>query len=100
MSCRMPLSWFRTSIIAEIPSLRLSRSVLSVASSSKKSVDDGSYGSIHCTRGLPRMGERLPLDIRAKGDPPLVLSTTAMMPGDSPAMSPPFGPLGHRRLGR
>ena len=38
------------------------------------------------------MGERLPPDIRAKGDPPLVLSTTAMMPGDPPATSPSARP--------
>ena len=46
-SRRTPLAWFRTSIIAEIPSSRLSRSMLSVASSSEKSIDDGSCESIH-----------------------------------------------------
>ena len=39
---RTPLAWFRTPIIAEIPPSRLSRSVLSVASSSKKRIDVGS----------------------------------------------------------
>ena len=42
MSCRMPLAWFRTSIIAKIPLLRLSRSMLSVASSTEKRIDIGS----------------------------------------------------------
>ena len=42
MSCRMPLAWFRTSITAEIPSSRLSCSMLSVASSSEKRIDVGS----------------------------------------------------------
>ena len=41
-SHRTPLDWFRTSIKAEIHSLRLSRSMLSVASSSEKRVDVGS----------------------------------------------------------
>ena len=41
-SCKTPLAWFRTSIIAEIPSLRISRSMLSVASSSEKRIDVGS----------------------------------------------------------
>ena len=42
MSRIMPLTWFRTSFIAEIPPLILSRSVLSVASSSEKRIDVGS----------------------------------------------------------
>ena len=67
---------------------RLSRSMLSVASSSEKRVDVGSRGAIHWSGGSPRMGERLPPDNRAEGDPPLILSTTA-----SPAR------LGRCRLG-
>ena len=43
----MPLAWFKASIIAENPTSRLSRSMLSVASSSEKRVDVGSRGSIH-----------------------------------------------------
>ena len=42
MSCRTPLAWFRTSIVAEIPSSRLSLSMLLVASSSEKRIDVGS----------------------------------------------------------
>ena len=42
MSCRMPLAWLKASIIAENPTSRLSRSMLSVASSSEKRVDVGS----------------------------------------------------------
>ena len=86
--CRTPLDWFRTSIMVEIPSLRLSRSMLSVASSSEKSIDVGSCGSIHWSSDSPHVGERLPPDVKAKGDPPLVLSTTATTPGDPSAVSP------------
>ena len=78
--------------MAEIPSLRLSRSMLLVASSSKKSINVGSRGSIHWSSDSPRIGERLPLDIRAKGDPPLVLSTTTMMPGNPSALSSSIWP--------
>ena len=46
-SCRVPLAWFMASSTAAIPSSRLSRSMLSVASSRVKSVDVGSYGFIH-----------------------------------------------------
>ena len=66
--------------MAKIPSLRLSRSMLSVASSSEKSVDVGSCGSIHWSRGSPRVGKWLPPDTRAKGEFLLVLSTTATTP--------------------
>ena len=41
-SRRTPLAWLKASIIAENPTSRLSRSMLSVASSSEKRVDIGS----------------------------------------------------------
>ena len=87
-----PLARFRTSIIAEIPSSRLPRYMLSVASSSEKRVDVGSRGSIHRSGDSPRVGERLPPDTRAKGDLPLVLSTTVTMLGDPPTVSPSVQP--------
>ena len=87
-SCRAPWAWFRASSMASMPSLRLSRSMLSVASSSEKRVEVGSRGSIHWSSSSPRAGERLHPDIRAKGDPSLVLSTSATTPGDPPAVSP------------
>ena len=43
-------------------------------------------------RDSPRAGERLPPDIRAEGDPLLVLSTTAMAPEDPLAVSPSVRP--------
>ena len=79
--------------MAEIPSLRLSRSMLSVASSSEKSIDVGSCGSIHWSSDSPHVGERLPLDVRAKGDPPLVLSTTTTTPRDPSVVSPSLRPM-------
>ena len=88
MSRRTPLAWLKASIIAENPTSRLSRSMLSVASSSEKRVNVGSQGSIHWSSGSPRTGERLPPDIRAKSDLPLVLSTTAKAPEDPLAVSP------------
>ena len=67
-SRRAPLAWFKASSMAAIPSSRLSRSMLSAASSRVKSVDVGSYGFIHQSRGLSRVGEPLPADIRARDD--------------------------------
>ena len=87
MSRRMPLAWFRTSIIVEIPSSRLPRSMLSVPSSSKKRVEVGSRGSIHKSGSSPHAGGRLPPDIKAEGELSLVLSTTATVPEDPPAVS-------------
>ena len=87
-SRKTPLAWFRTSTIAKIPPLRLSCSMLSVASSSEKSIDVGSHVSIHWSSGSPHTGEWLPPDVRAKGDPLLVLSTTATTHGDPSAVSP------------
>ena len=41
-SCRTPLAWLKASIIAKNPTSRLSRSMLSAASSSEKRADVGS----------------------------------------------------------
>ena len=79
--------------MAEIPSLRLSCSMLSIESSSEKRIDVGSCRSVHWSSDSPRVGERLPPVIRAKGDSPLVLSTIAMMLGDPSAMSPSVRPI-------
>ena len=86
-SRRTPLAWFRASSMAKIPLLRLSRSMFLVASSSEKSINVGSYESIHWSSGSPHAGEWLRPDVRAKGDSLWVLSTTATMPGDPSAMS-------------
>lgn len=79
-------------LAAAIPSSRLSCSMLSVASSRAKSVDVGSCGFIHRSRGSPCVGEWLPLDVMARDDSPLVHSTTAATFGDPSAMSPSVRP--------
>ena len=75
-----------------IPTSRLSRSMLSAASSRVKSVDAGSYGFVHRTRGSPRAGVSLPTNISARDDSLLVPSTTDLSAttttlGDPLAMS-------------
>ena len=52
-SCRAPLAWSKAFSMAAIPSSRLSRSMLSTASSRVKSVDVGSYGFIHWRQAHP-----------------------------------------------
>ena len=71
-----------------IPSSRLSRSMLSVASSREKSVDVGSCGFVHQSRGLPYRGEWLPPEVRIRDDSPLVLSATTTTSEDPSAVLP------------
>jgi len=50
-SRRVPLAWSTASSMVEIPMSRLSRSMLSAKSSRLKSVDVGSRGLVHRSRG-------------------------------------------------
>ena len=68
------VAWFKDMSMDVIPTSRLSRSMLSVASSRVKSVDTGSFGFIHRSRGSPHASEPLPTDIRARDKSPLAPS--------------------------
>ena len=73
---KAPLAWSKASSMDTIPTSRLSRSMLMVASLTVKSVDVGSYGFVHWSRGSPRAGESLPTDVSTRDDSPPVPSTT------------------------
>ena len=62
MSRNITVAWFRALSTDAIPTSRLSRSKLSVASSRMKSVDAESYGFVQRSRGMPHAGELLPTD--------------------------------------
>ena len=83
--------------MAIIPSLRLSCSMLSAASSRVKSVDDESYRFAHRSRDSSLVAERLPPNIKARSDSPLVLpATTATSEGPSvafPSVRPVLGAI-------
>ena len=68
-----PVAW--ASSTDAIPMSRFSHTMLSVAASRVKSVNTGSYGSIHRSRGLLGLGELLPTDVKVRDDSPLALST-------------------------
>ena len=89
MSCKAPQVWSKASNTDAIPTSRLSRSMLSTAMSRVKSVDAGSYGFVHQSRGSPRVGESLPTNIRTRDNSSLVPS--AVDPLD--VMSPPRDPV-------
>ena len=78
----VPLALSKANSTDAIPSSRLSRSMLSAASSRVKSVDVGSCGFAHRSRGSSRVGEWLPPEVRARDDSPSVLSATAATSGD------------------
>ena len=67
------------------PTSRLSYSMLSVASSRVKSIDVGSYGLAHRSRGSPHVGESLPTDVRARDGSPLAPIATDPFCRDVPA---------------
>ena len=69
-SPKAPRAWSRASSTDVIPMSRLSRSMLSAASSRVKSVDVGSSGLAHQSRGSPHTGESLPTDVRARDSSP------------------------------
>ena len=66
MSCKAPLASSKALSTDVIPTSRLSRSMLSTAASRVKSVNTGSYGFVHRSRGSPRLGKSLPTDVRAR----------------------------------
>ena len=83
-SRKAPLPWSRASSMDAIPMSRLSCSMLSATLSRVKSVDAESYGFIHWSRGLPRMGESLPTDISARDGSPLAPSAANLSCCDIP----------------
>lgn len=88
MSRKAPPAWSKASSMDAIPTSRLSHSMLSVASSRVKSVDVGSYGFVHQSRGTPCASESLPTDVKGRDDSPLVLSATTVMSRDPSVASP------------
>ena len=84
-----PVVWSRASSRDAIPMSRLSRSMLSTASSRVKSIDVGSWGSVHWSRGSPHAGEPLPTDVRVRDDSPLAPSATDPSCHDVPTGMPP-----------
>ena len=89
MSRNAPGAWFRASCMDTIPTSRLSCSMLSAASSRVKSIDAGSCGFVHRSRGSPHASEPLPTDVRARDDSPLAPSTTNPFCHDVPTRTPP-----------
>ena len=88
MSCKAPLAWSKASTTNVIPTLRLSYSMLSMAMARVKSIDTGSYGFVHLSKGSPHAGESLPTDIRARDDFPPVPSATDPSRRDVPPRDP------------